>query len=75
MQSFKEFKEEVLNEVQKCPKKWRKGQAVFNVVDAQYGIARAVQFVQGVDCFYVDDNIDDFLKAAYDIYKKVREKA
>lgn len=43
------------------PKNWREGQFVFNMVDELYGVARTVQFVHGVDCFYNDDKIEEFL--------------
>lgn len=44
------------------PKDWRKGQFVFNYIDANYGVARAVQFEDRVDCFFRDDKIDDFIE-------------
>lgn len=44
------------------PKDWRKGQFVFNYIDANYGVARAVQFEDSVDCFFRDDKIDDFIE-------------
>lgn len=44
------------------PKDWRKGQFVFNFIDANYGVARAVQFEDRVDCFFCDDKIDDFIE-------------
>lgn len=44
------------------PKGWRKGQFVFNFIDANYGVARAVQFEDRVDCFFRDDKIDDFIE-------------
>lgn len=65
-----EFKQSVLERVEKCPKCWRKGQSVFNVVDALYGVARAVQFEDKIDCFYNDEMIDSFLDRAY---KRVEE--
>ena len=40
------------------PKEWRRGQFVFNRVDKLYGVARSVQFVDRVDCFYNDEAID-----------------
>ena len=43
------------------PKDWREGQFVFNMVDKLYGVARIVQFNHGVDCFYNDDKIEEFL--------------
>lgn len=65
---YDEFKKEVYDLVEQCPKYWRKGQAVFNVLDTvpEYkNVARRVQFEDGVDCFYNDDAIDDFLLHAY----------
>lgn len=44
------------------PKDWRKGQFVFNFIDANYGVARAVQFEDHVDCFYMDNKIDEFIE-------------
>lgn len=44
----------------------RRGQATFNAVESDYGkIARFVQFVKGVDCFYDNKQIDAFLEACY----------
>ena len=44
------------------PKNWRKGQFVFNRVEDLFGdVARKVQFIDRVDCFYIDSKIDDFL--------------
>lgn len=44
------------------PRKWRDGQFVFNYIDCIYGVARAVQYQDGVDCFYDDTQIDEFIK-------------
>ena len=49
------------------PKNWRKGQSVFNYIDNVYGIARTIQFKWGIDCFYNDNNIDEFLNKAVEI--------
>ena len=43
------------------PKDWREGQFVFNRVDELYKVARTIQFNDGVDCFYDDSKIDEFL--------------
>ena len=51
----------------KFPKNWRKGQSVFNYIDNVYGIARTIQFKWGIDCFYNDNNIDEFLNKAVEI--------
>lgn len=58
--TVEELKNEIFSEEK--PKDWRKGQFVFNYVDWTYGVARIAQFTYGVDCFYNDDKIDDFLE-------------
>ena len=46
------------------PTHWRHGQFVFNRVDVLFGeVAREVQFVDHIDCFYDDTKIDRFLDA------------
>ena len=53
--TYGDFITEIWKEVAKCPKSWRRGQSVFNVIDDKYGdVARKVQMVDGVDCFYDD---------------------
>ena len=47
------------------PSNWREGQFVFNTIDSLYGIARTVQFKDGIDCFYNDSEIDNFINACY----------
>ena len=61
--------EELKKEISKIefPKNWRKGQSVFNYIDNVYGVARTIQFKYGIDCFYNDDNIDEFLNKAVEI--------
>ena len=63
--TYDEFVSDVMNLVKECPKNWRKGQSVFNVIDEKYGVARNVQFIDHIDCFYDDDNIESFLTTAY----------
>ena len=62
---FEDFKAEVLTAMLDKPKEWRKGQFVFNYIDAVYGVARNVQFIDGVDCFYDDSKIDEFIFRSY----------
>lgn len=64
MIKYETFASEILNT--ECPKEWRLGQSVFNIVEAKYGeVAREVQFLDRIDCFYDDTRIEDFLKAVY----------
>ena len=65
MIKIEELKKEI-SEIE-FPKNWRKGQSVFNYIDNVYGIARTIQFKWGIDCFYNDDNIDEFLNKAVEI--------
>ena len=60
-----EFRAEVLTAMLNKPKEWRDGQFVFNYIDEVYGVARSVQFVEGVDCFYDDKKIDEFIDRSY----------
>ena len=65
----KEFVAEVVSSAEKHRKKYpclRKGQAIFNYVDENYGpVARQVQFEDGIDCFYDDSKIDEFICRSY----------
>jgi hypothetical protein len=60
---YKDLKERVVYHLKyNKPRKWRDGQFVFNYIDCIYGVARDVQFKDGVDCFYDDTQIDEFIK-------------
>ena len=65
MITVEELKKEI-SEIE-FPQNWRKGQSVFNYIDNVYGIARTIQFKWGIDCFYNDNNIDEFLNKAVEI--------
>ena len=53
--TYEELYEEVYGAMETKPEQWRKGQFVFNYIDSKYGVARQVQFVDHVDCFYNDE--------------------
>jgi len=72
---FQEFRCSILNGAEKCPSEWRKGQSVFNIIDDWYDIAREVQYEKGVDCFYDDSLIDEFIIESYNILKERYEDA
>ena len=45
------------------PENWREGQFVFNRAEELYGkVARDVQFIDKVDCFFKDADIDKFIE-------------
>lgn len=69
--TFGDFKNEIARVIENRPKSWRKGQAVFNYIESKYGVARSVQFEYGIDCFYRDDQIEEFLQKAYERIKYI----
>lgn len=62
---YKDFRGEVMAAMIDKPDQWRDGQFVFNYIDEVYDVARHVQIVEGVDCFYDDTQIEPFIKACY----------
>lgn len=73
MFTFEEFRDEVLTAMKNKPKDWRDGQFVFNYIDKKYGVAVFVQLMEGVDCFYNDDKIEEFIKISYETLLKKRK--
>lgn len=69
--TFGDFKNEIARVIENRPKSWRKGQAVFNYIESKYGVARSVLFEDGIDCFYRDDQIEEFLQKAYERIKYI----
>ena len=73
--TYEEFISTIWAEVAKCPKNWRKGQSVFNVMEEQFGkVARDVQFQDGIDCFYHDDEIDAFIEKCWERIDDIEKK-
>lgn len=68
---LEDFRREVLSALKSKPEKWRKGQFVFNYIDTTYGVARHVQFVDEVDCFYDDKQIDKFIIRSFKAIKNM----
>ena len=60
-----EFRDNVLENANKRPTYMRLGQAVFNYIDENFDVARVVQFIDKVDCFYRDDMIEEFILSCY----------
>lgn len=65
--TYNEFLTDVMNLVQECPKYWRIGQSIFNVIDTKYRVARDCQFLYGIDCFYDDNQIEPFLRKSFEL--------
>ena len=64
--TLEEFRTDVLTAMKNKPKNWRDGQFVFNYINDKYRVARYVQFIDGVDCFYNDEKIDEFIVRCYE---------
>jgi len=62
---YSEFRSDVLKNATDRPKYIRFGQAVFNYIEEKYGVSRAVQFIDNIDCFYDDSNVEAFIWAAW----------
>lgn len=61
MKTIEELTQEVATAANTRPSYMRFGQFVFNYIEEHYGVARQVQFIDGVDCFYCDDRVMEFL--------------
>jgi hypothetical protein len=68
--TYEEFKKDVLDFLKDKPKEWRDGQAIFNYINEKYKVARYVQFMEGIDCFFNDKMIEAFIKASYEAVLK-----
>lgn len=67
-ETFREidFKDAIISNIKLLPKDWREGQKVFNYIDSHYGnIARRIQLEKRIDCFYNNDNINEFISESY----------
>lgn len=71
--TYEEFRSDVLSYATNRPKNWRFGQAVFNYIDQKYKVARYVQFVENMDCFYDDSNVEAFMFRSYEVLNKQQE--
>lgn len=71
--TFEEFKKEVQQAIYARPECIRAGQAAFNYVDSTFGdVARISQHKDGIDCFYDDSKIDEFIANCYKIISNVK---
>lgn len=59
---YEDLKNEVYKAMENKPDWSRKGQFVFNYIEEKYGnVARIVQFEHGIDCFYDNSCINEFI--------------
>ena len=63
--TYEQFATGVWRAAMESPEYIRNGQAIFNYIDEQYGVARTVQFDFGVDCFYDDSKISKFIELSW----------
>lgn len=60
--TFQELKAEVMERARFKHSFLRLGQFIFNYIHGFYGVAMSVRVHDGVDCYYNDNLIDDFLE-------------
>jgi len=72
-EEFKTTVKDLAGKLRKEHPELRKGQAVFNVTDHEFGVARICQFDYGVDCFYDDSMIEPFLDKCYELYLQLNK--
>lgn len=60
-----QFVQDIKSAAEQRPSHIRYGQAVFNYIDDKYKIARIVQYVDKIDCFYNDNKVDEFIEACW----------
>ena len=66
--TFEEFENEVKTAINNRSPYLRPGQAAYNYVYDKFGdIATKSQYKYGIDCYYKDEIIDDFIKKCYEI--------
>lgn len=70
--TYHDFRNEVLGMMKLKPKDWRDGQFVFNYINENYGVARQVQFIECIDCFYDDEQIEAFILSSYNQLKTLK---
>lgn len=69
MITIEQLKTEI-NQYKKHYPKYRDGQAVFNYIDSKYVVARELQFIHNIDCFYNDSCINEFIEKAVELINK-----
>jgi len=72
-EEFKTTVKDLAGKLRKEHPELRKGQAVFNVTDHEFGVARICQYDYDVDCFYDDSMIEPFLDKSYEIYLQLHK--
>ena len=65
METLEEFREKIFKAMSHKPSFYRNGQFVFNHIEFEYGVADAVRIEDGIDCFYDDSKIDEFIECSY----------
>lgn len=63
--SFDDFQSDILFAMANRPSSMRKGQFVYNYIHEKYKVANAVQYIDDIDCYNNDSNIDSFIQHAY----------
>jgi hypothetical protein len=74
--TLNEFREDTIINARKMQEEHpclRYGQSVFNYIEEKYGVARYVQFNDGIDCFYNDDKVELFIEDAWNWFVLIQK--
>lgn len=64
--NFDTFKKEIYDALKYKPDFWRNGRFVFNYIEENYGgVGGYVELIEGVNCYYDDEKIDEFISLCY----------
>ena len=64
--NFDTFKKEIYNALKYKPDFWPNGRFVFNYIEENYGgVGSYVELIEGVNCYYDDEKIDEFISLCY----------
>lgn len=67
---YKDLVEEIKDNLHRKPDEIRYGQFVFNYIETKYRLGYRVKEEKGIDCYYVDRNVEKFL---YNVALMIKE--
>jgi len=74
--TLNEFREDVITNANRIKEEYpclRYGQSIFNYIEKKYGVARYVQFSDGIDCFYDDNKAELFIEDAWNWFVLIQK--
>lgn len=66
--TMEDFFEDVMTALENKPENCQEGQFIYNYIQKEYGVANSVRRIDGVDCFYDNSKIEEFIDRAYNYF-------